>query len=152
MARIITGQERADFVEALPRQATRRNRRSLLGTPQPDTGIFRKRIPRTALSPAGTSQHSHRCQRPGMENRSGTNVHLVCTAILQREAIERELSLSTAPSIRSLLAQSPLRLPCLTSVVGQVANVASARGRDPGFYWRVRLFTRLDAIEEILHV
>lgn len=52
----------------------------------------------------------------------------------------------------TLFAQSTLRLPCLTSVVGQVANVASARGRNPGFYRRVRLFTRLDAIEEILYV
>jgi len=31
-----------------------------------------------------------------MENRSGTNVHLVCTAILQREVIERELSPNSA--------------------------------------------------------
>ena len=60
------------------------------------------------------------------------------------------------PHSRPLLtgAQSTLRWPrqLTTVVVGQVPNMTRARGRDPGFYRRVRLFARLNALEEILHM
>ena len=50
-------------------------------------------------------------------------------------------------------ARSSAAMTALTTVVvGQVADVSCTRGGDPGFYRRVRLFARLDALEEILHM
>ena len=39
-----------------------------------------------------------------------------------------------------------------TAAERQIAEMAGAGGGDPGFYWRIRLFARLDALEEILHM
>jgi hypothetical protein len=37
-------------------------------------------------------------------------------------------------------------------LISQVPNMPRTRRRDPGFYRRIRLFARLDALEEIFHV
>src|SRR5579872_7167525 len=37
-------------------------------------------------------------------------------------------------------------------MVRQVANVTGACSSHPGFYWRIRLLTALDAVKEVCHV
>jgi hypothetical protein len=87
---------------------------------------------------------------------------LGCTAMAKPNGLEHDIRGPVLPAINQLInrnritagavLQSSLGLPSLTMVIRPIADVAGARGRDPGFNRRVRLSAGLDAFEEILHV